>query len=485
MSLSIVTSFYNKYDRFLNVWIDAILLSSKLPDEVVMNVSGNDFDITNLQNVLHKLKNVVAYKIIYTEHHSMGRARNNAVRAATSDWIMYLNVDDLVTPNCFKDIYDNLPIKEDVLTGSMAWVNYPKGDKIRVYNSTTDDILHGTTNDHSVYRKSMWRKSYYIEYSGDVDVAFWIGLVQVGAKFKYIPNVLTTHYFRPDTVFGKYSKEDMTEIRNMMVLWREHGVHNSMFDNAKYRIKGDYGFTHKTDILNLSIIIAYKQSDSIREKQKKYTLERYKMMLPKAQIILSESKTKGKAEWENFCKSKQINDGVRKATRDYLLITDIDVVLSKQDILDAINSLNKHCCVIPYIVLYKLNDKESMLIYENTPKADMPKPDLTRAEKILVNDRYQGVTVVRRVDFIKAGGYDERFIGWGSEDGAFLKALQTITEKPILRYKGTAFHLNHKTVENRLKMRDKNSGVYVREYNEAMNDKIKMLELLKKRGMFL
>lgn len=481
MKLSIVTSFYNHYDRFLEGWLDAILESSELPDEIIINVSGNNYSKENIINAENRLINI-NHKIIYTNHKSMGNARNRAVEEATSEWIMYFNVDDKVTPNCFKDIKANLSDDIDVLTGSMKWENWRKGDKTRVYNSTSDDILRGVTNDHSTYRKALWEKSKYIEYSGDVDVAFWIGLLQAGARFKYIEEVLTVHYFRPDTVFGQYTKEDKQEINRMIELWGKHGVHHAMFNDVKYQVKGDYNFAHKSDNLNLSIIIAYKKTSPSREKQKTYTIERYKKMFPTAQIILSESKAVTNNEWEGFSKSLYINLGVKKAVNEYLLLADIDVVLDKNNILQAIKNLDKYCCIIPYDTLYKLNDKESMLIYENTANEKMPKPNTSTANKVSVANRYQGVMLVKKEEFIIAGGYDERFKCWGSEDGAFIKAIETMTEKPSLRQKGTAYHLNHKINPNRQKLRDINSGIFVHEYDDAFGDKNKMLELIEKRG---
>jgi len=260
----------------------------------------------------------------------------------------------------------------------------------------------------------------------------------------------------------------MTAIESSSLIFFVTGLDISILKNSK---------------LSISLLESLQQTDKVRAKQKKYTIERYNLMFPDAQIILVESPLKTKNEWEGFCKSKYINIGVKKATREYLLITDIDVVLPKESILRAIDKLKNYSCIIPYNILYKLNDRESMFIYEDLPKVTMPKPKLDRSIKIIVHDkRYQGVNIMKRSDFILSGGYDERFIGWGSEDAAFLKAIETITEKPVLRLNGTAYHLSHKINPNRQKLRDINSGVFVHEYDDAFGDKNKMLELIEKRG---
>ena len=246
MNISLVTSFYKGYDRFLDQWLSAVSSSTELPDEIIIGVSGDGYDPTNVQKAEERLSEV-QHQIVYFPHVSMGQARNEAVKAASGNWIMYLNVDDEITPNAMHDIRQNLSEEMDILTGSMEWCGHPKKSGIRKYEITEESIISGgITNDHSIYRRSIWELSPYIEYSGDVDMAFWLGLVQAGAKIKCVDAVLTKHYFRPDSVFGKYSKEDMQEIRRQMAIWRKEGVHSERFNTPEYKSKGDYGFKHHT-----------------------------------------------------------------------------------------------------------------------------------------------------------------------------------------------------------------------------------------------
>ena len=64
MRISLVTSFYNGYDRFLDQWLDAVLSSSELPDEIIPGVSGNDYDPLNIQKAKDKLAEI-DHQIIY------------------------------------------------------------------------------------------------------------------------------------------------------------------------------------------------------------------------------------------------------------------------------------------------------------------------------------------------------------------------------------------------------------------------------------
>jgi hypothetical protein len=54
---------------------------------------------------------------------------------------------------------------------------------------------------------------------------------------------------------------------------------------------------------------------------------------------------------------------------------------------------------------------------------------------------------VSRSVFQRAGGFDERFVGWGREDSAFRIACETVTGKPMLRVSSEAWHLWHPVAE--------------------------------------
>jgi glycosyltransferase involved in cell wall biosynthesis len=343
-----VTSFYNGYDKFLNNWVLAILNSEVMPDEVVLVISGDDYDETNIDNARLLLNNKINYQIIKIPHKCMGNARNAGVKVASNEWVLYLNVDDTITENAIRDIKENLSDDIDILTGSMLWVDHfnkktsMQETYVRKYQITRESIMNGgITNDHSTYRKSLWEQSPYIEYSGDIDMAFWLGLVQAGARIKCIDNLLTAHYFRPDTVFGKYSKEDLREIKRMMAIWQKEGVHSDRFKSDNYKHDGDYNFKHKTTDFDLSIVIAFKNDGEFRNRHLNWTVSRYKLMFPDAEIIISEDTTSKDGTWNDFCKSKYINLGVAKAKNNNILITDADIVLEKNAVLDAMKQLDK------------------------------------------------------------------------------------------------------------------------------------------------
>lgn len=480
--ISLVTSFYNFYDRFLDQWLNAVLAGDELPDEIVLLVSGKDFDPKRVQLAISRMKSRVKYQVLYIDHVGIGSARNNAVRAATSEWIMYLNVDDVVTSNAMADIKRHLNDDVDVLVGNMEWVGHATKSGIRKYSLTIEDFFNGKTNDHAVYRKAMWEKSPYIEYSGDVDVSFWIGQAHLGVRIGHIDTVLTRHFFNPDTVFGKYTKKDMREIRRMTQIWRTEGVHSDRFQAPEYQIQGDYNFKHKT-MTKLSIIIAFRSDGGIRDKHRRWTQAHYQKMFPDAEIIIVEDKSKQRG-WDTFNKSKLINESVRRSTGNVLFITDVDMIFIKNKIIKAVELAFLHSIVFPHDAIYFANEKTTMSILGLRTSDAFPKVDLSKMKlKTRCAKQPGGCFVITRQNYDKAGGHDERFVGWGSEDSVFIKAATTLIDLPYLRIPGASIHLFHPVDPERAKKRDQSAkGILLEKYLDALNNKEKMMQIIQERN---
>lgn len=482
--ISLVTSFYNWYDRFLLQWLDAVLKSSKLPDEIVIAISGDSYNADNIEKAKKRLDGLVPLTIVYCDHKGMGHARNKAVENASSDWIMHLNVDDIVMPNAIEDIQKTITNDFDVIIGDMEWVGHARKSGVRKYNLTLKDLFSGRTNDHAAYRKSVWEKSKYIEYSGDVDVAFWIGLAQLNIRIGYTNTLLTRHFFRSDTVFGRYSKEDIREIKRMTEVWKKEGVHSERFNSNEYQIKGDYGFSHVTNTTNneLSIIIPFRADKGIRDKHLQWTVAHYRKMFPDAEIIIEKDTSKD-IGWGTFNKSRLINKGVAKSHGRVLFITDIDMVFVKNKILSAVEQSDKHSIIFPFDIIRYVSKLSTEKILKSTVSDSFPRLNV---DKEILTDKKRterqpgGSYVITRENYDKVGGHDERFIGWGSEDSAFIKAATTMIDKPFLRLIGSALHLWHPNEDNRFEKRDLSIKTEImQQYNAALDDKTLMSDIIR------
>ena len=198
--------------------------------------------------------------------------------------------------------------------------------------------------------------------------------------------------------------------------------------------------------MDLSIIMAYKSDNGgLRDKHLHWTLFRYKLMFPEAEIIISEDKQSNLSkDWEGFNKSRFINFGVKNATRNNLLITDIDVVLSKKTIEEGTRVAKDHSLVMPVFNLYRLTESTTMDILSKPPNINMPKIDLSKQSKLIREGTYPcGFHIITKEHYIQSGGYDERFVGWGREDNAFQRVVMTMVDKPYMRLDADVYHLWH------------------------------------------
>jgi len=231
--------------------------------------------------------------------------------------------------------------------------------------------------------------------------------------------------------------------------------------------------------MNLSIIIAYRPDGGIRDQHLKWTVARYKRLFPKAEIIISKDAGLG---WDTFRKSKMINLGVKKASNENLLITDIDVIFTFETIIKGLSLIRDHCMIIPMNELWSINRKETNNILKRKPTIKMPIIDSQNCKKKKrIGYRPNGWHIMTKENFYKAGGYDERFIGWGSEDSCFIKAAVTLCDKPFLRQESIAYHLWHPTDNKRHQKRGAKSGILIKEYKDAFMDKMKMEAILQNR----
>lgn len=482
--ISLITTFYNWYDRYLDQWVTAVLESTDFPDEIILLISGDSFSVERVKAAEAKIKDKIPYKIVRCQHKGMGHARNKAVEAASGDWIMHLNVDDVIMPKAIEETRKAISDDYDVVIGNMEWIGHARFNGIKKYNLTLNDLMQGRTNDHAMYRKAIWKQSPYIEYSGDVDVAFWIGLAHLKVRIGYVDSTLTKHFFREDTVFGRYSKEDMQEIRRMMLVWQKEGVHIARFEDPAYQIKGDYGFSHQTESVHkeLSIIMAYRPDGGIRDQHMSWTLEHFRKMFPDAEIIIEKDTSKDRG-WDTFNKSKLLNRGVARSRGKVLFITDIDMVFIKNKILGAVEKADQYSIIFPYDDIFYLGGPvtHQILNARNDARFPRPKVNLSAVPHKKRSDRQaNGSYVLTRENYDKAGGHDERFVGWGSEDSAFIKAVTTMIELPFLRMSGPALHLWHPTKKDRFEKRDASiKSELMTKYFRALDDKEMMAELIR------
>lgn len=196
IEVGIATSMYNNYDRYLIRWVKSICNSIIRPDMVVICQAGYKYNKNYITKALSILKqNNIKYKFIKIEFKDMGTARNAAINAINTKWVMYLDVDDELLKNGLKYVLKHINKKCDVIVGGMLIKENKK--KLRKYFSeklySKQELKKGKwLNSHSIFKKELFKKVQYpkSEYCNNF---FWAAIASTNAKFIYINNLITIY----------------------------------------------------------------------------------------------------------------------------------------------------------------------------------------------------------------------------------------------------------------------------------------------------
>ncbi|MEH7119633.1 galactosyltransferase-related protein [Neobacillus vireti] len=225
----------------------------------------------------------------------------------------------------------------------------------------------------------------------------------------------------------------------------------------------------------VSIVIPFQTDNGPRAEVFEWIKHYYEQVMPEAELCL------GIIDKGEINKAKAVNLAAKKATREILVIADADVVFDPQLIIKALKVLPHAPCIIPFTEIYDIDRSGTERLVKSKPawpfafKAD----ECKKASWI-----YQGfagkLIIIPKVNFEAAGGFDERFIGWGGEDDAFSLAVQTISGK-LENIEGVIFHLWHPSSSYSTNPFGKANGELLNRYKRANGDPQKMLKLIRER----
>lgn len=221
---------------------------------------------------------------------------------------------------------------------------------------------------------------------------------------------------------------------------------------------------------SVSMVVPHRYGDFHRDRNWKHARAYYEKMMDGIEICV------GNTNSIPYSKSEAVNDGVRKSTRNILIIADSDVLIDIDTLKEGIDMLSKYSFIIPYNKLVRL-DKEttdhiiSKSIY--TENVYTRKSEIIKAESRMVG----GIYITTKEDYKNIGGFDERFRGWGGEDDAVLCCVKHIYGS-YHRLKGTLYHLYHEREHKIEEYRLKNVKLLKTEYlnSSKINETIKDLK---------
>jgi predicted glycosyltransferase involved in capsule biosynthesis len=194
----------------------------------------------------------------------------------------------------------------------------------------------------------------------------------------------------------------------------------------------------------ISLLVPFQSDSNTPQRQRiwRWVRDYWQSELPDAEIVV------GQSHGEVFSKTEAVNDAANRARGRIFVILDSDCYIPGSVIrrcVDQINDAERRghsLWFIPFRHLYRLTESVTEIVLGHDPR-DPPRfptpPDLEDVESTLGSahgHRFGAlIQIMSRRAFFIVGGMDPRFRGWGGEDIAFVRALDTL-------------YGNHKTTDN-------------------------------------
>ncbi|MEL4071734.1 galactosyltransferase-related protein [Ochrobactrum sp. GPK 3] len=217
--------------------------------------------------------------------------------------------------------------------------------------------------------------------------------------------------------------------------------------------------------MKTTVVIPYRPSCDYRAMSMPAVKAAYEVALPGVEVKLISTQER------IFNRAAARNAGVAYAKEGVVVIADSDILPNKRALLSAVAAATEGGFHLAY-------DQYRNLIWESTRRFyRTPDADLSALPAAFeCTDSTAGIIVIRVDEWERAGGMDERFIGWGFEDTAFACQVRTFLG-PINRHEGVVNHLWHPSaVRVQSEQYQRNKALYERyaaaEYHPSLMELI-------------
>lgn len=197
--------------------------------------------------------------------------------------------------------------------------------------------------------------------------------------------------------------------------------------------------------MTVSIVRAHRPypSDAHRERIAAWTRARAEGLWPDPEILDVDS------GHQPFNHAASLNRGARDATGDILVLMDDDTTVGPSTMREALAAIADGASWVMARRYRQLTADSTAAVLGRMPIVLLD-TDLTPHLLGLHLDAvwegvsivWAGFVVIRRADFLDAGGYDERLDGWAPDDVALGLTLDALVGSHV-RVDGTVFHLWH------------------------------------------
>ena len=200
MTISVVVACSDAYAHHLPAWAASVAALTRQPDEVI--VAAESFPVLDLPTW--------TYVPLDMAEVSFGALWNQAIRAASCEWVAWIGADDTYRAHALdgieRDDADVVAFGFQYDTGQ-AWLPQPTNAGVRAVDS--NHVPCG-----SPFRRSLWDSMPIPAQFGPLaDWGFWTGLAFVGARFA------TTGRIDVDYAFAGHVNPPLEPTRTQMRDW--------------------------------------------------------------------------------------------------------------------------------------------------------------------------------------------------------------------------------------------------------------------------
>jgi glycosyltransferase involved in cell wall biosynthesis len=247
----------------------------------------------------------------------------------------------------------------------------------------------------------------------------------------------------------------------------------------------------------ISLLVPFTTTDLQRQATWDWLKEYYSAWLPGAELIVSPN-------YEvPFCKTRAFNTAFKRSTGDVIVLLDADCYINTEIILQcaaeirAARKAHQKLWYVPYRNFYRLTEQATSAVTASQPTDPITYPAPPPSEVLSSTDGTSSahwwgalIQIMPAEAFEAVGGMDDRFAGWGGEDVAFMRAVDTLYGKHKT-WNDQVFHLWHAATLNPYdshlrmwpgqKASQKKNDELVGRYYAAFGDKTRMRRLVNEK----
>lgn len=218
VKVSVIIPVY-QVEQYLERAVDSVLAQT-LPDIEILLVDDGSEDASPAICDRYAREYPDRVTVIRQENQGLGMARNAGLDAARGAYIAFLDSDDTVEPEMYRELYDKAIEEDDDIVMCDVRIHYVEENRSTVVSAYTggefdlpDYIAHGNNITYSVnklFRRTVWEENRYRKMLFE-DIALIPALVTRYPRIGYVPKPFYNYYRRANTLSTTLSG-DMTDI---------------------------------------------------------------------------------------------------------------------------------------------------------------------------------------------------------------------------------------------------------------------------------